>query len=302
MTRLLGYGDEIESVFSLLGKHENDITKAIAFTLSRCPEYLKLFLAKVLPPNISFDLGNVDIAFQKKEKDGITDIEIEQDGVFAIVIEAKRGFNLPGKNQLQKYADDLNGRIKGHKYIATLSDSMCAVAQATIPSSLDGISIKHIRYEDLRQLAQDSIRNSNRVESALLKELIQYLKGVINMRNLHSNTVYVVPISGENIKEHDDKRTYHCPVGKRFINYVPNYIGFRYGGKLQYINHVDDVEYYDSGEGVNFLFHLGPDIIPHEKPKTGGKYRGTKFYCDIDLLLTCSTIAEASRKTKERHK
>ena len=33
-----------KSVFSLLGKHENDITKAIAFTLSRCPEYLKLFL------------------------------------------------------------------------------------------------------------------------------------------------------------------------------------------------------------------------------------------------------------------
>ena len=121
------------------------------------------------------------------------------------------------------------------------------------------------------------------------------------MRNLHSNTVYVVPISGENIKEHDDKRTYHCPVGKKFINYVPNYIGFRYGGKLQYINHVDDVEYYDSGEGVYFLFHLGPDIIPHEKPKTGGKYRGTKCYCDIDLLLTCSTIAEANRETKKRH-
>ena len=301
MTRLLGYGDEIESVFGLLGKHENDITKAIAFTLSRCPEYLKLFLTKVLPPNISFDLGNVDIAFQKREKDGITDIEIEQDGVFAIVIEAKRGFNLPGKNQLQKYADDLNGRTKGFKFIVTLSDSMCAIAQATIPPSLEGISIKHMRYDDLRQLAQDSIRGSKPVESALLEELIQYLKGVINMRNLHSNTVYVVPISGENIKEHDDKRTYHCPVGKRFINYVPNYIGFRYGGKLQYINHVDDVEYYDIGEGVHFLFHLGPDIIPYEKPKTGGKYRGTKCYCDIDLLLTCSTIAEANRETKKRH-
>lgn len=301
MTRLLGYGDEIESVFSLLGKHENDITKAIAFTLSRCPEYLKLFLTKFLTPDCLFELENVDVAFQKREKDGITDIEIEQDGVFAIVIEAKRGFNLPSKEQLQKYADDLNGRTKGFKLIVTLSDSICAVAQATIPPSLGGIPIQHMRYDDLRKLAQDSIGGSNRVESALLNELIQYLKGVINMRNLHSNTVYVVPIGGENIKEHDANRTYHCPVGNGFINYVPNYIGFRYGGKLQYINHVDDVEYYDIGEGVHFRFHLGPDITPFKEVKTGGKYRGTKFYCDIDLLLTCSTIAEANRETKKRH-
>ncbi len=39
------------------------------------------------------------------EKDaGITDIEIESPGQFFLLIEAKRGWNLPGKAQLEKYA------------------------------------------------------------------------------------------------------------------------------------------------------------------------------------------------------
>ena len=51
-----------------------------------------------------------------------------------------------------------------------------------------------------------------------------------------------------------------------------------------------------------FKFYLGPNIVPPKTGKTGCKYRGTKFYCDIDLLLTCDTIVEARIEKDVRHK
>ncbi len=123
------------------------------------------------------------------------------------------------------------------------------------------------------------------------------------MQNKRSNTVYVVPIGGDSIREHDIERTYHCPVGGNGFPTEPqNYLGFRHGGVLKYINFVEEVEYYDNDGQLYFRFLLGPDIVPSKTVKTGGKIRRTKFYCDIDLLLTCDTILEASQKTKERHK
>lgn len=159
------------------------------------PCFFESFSPKGSSPDCKFNDERVVISFQKKEKDGITDIEIEESGIFAIVVEAKRGFNLPGNTQLQKYANDLNLKAKGTKLILTLSDSHYKVAKSAVPEVLDGIPIKHIRYNDVFAIANRSLPSSNKKEQTLLQELTKYLKGVINMRDLHSNTVYVVPLS-----------------------------------------------------------------------------------------------------------
>lgn len=49
-------------------------------------------------------------------------------------------------------------------------------------------------------------------------------------------------------------------------------------------------------------FYLGPNIVPPKTVKTGCKYRGTKFYYDIDLFLTCDTIFEAIIEKDVRYK
>lgn len=89
-------------------------------------------------------------------------------------------------------------------------------------------------------LIDDSKANSKNHAKKILEDLKKYLKGVISMQDTQSNTAYVVPLKGNSIVEHDISKTYHCPVRKGFLKYPANYLGFRFGGKLQYINHVEN--------------------------------------------------------------
>lgn len=95
MSKLVAYGTEISSIFQLIGNLENDITKSIAWTLARCPEFLKAVIYEVI--SLEIDSKNVRIKYQEFEKGkGITDLEITDDSSFYIIIEAKRGWILPG--------------------------------------------------------------------------------------------------------------------------------------------------------------------------------------------------------------
>lgn len=90
MSRLVAYGTEVNSIFQLIGNLENDITKSIAWSLTRCPAFLKLVINEVMP--IDINPQNVRIKYQEFEKNkGITDLEITDDSLFYIIIEAKRG-------------------------------------------------------------------------------------------------------------------------------------------------------------------------------------------------------------------
>lgn len=306
---LYGYGRKIESIFQLLGNHENDITKAIAYTLSKNSMFLNNFLDEILDEYTleRICLDDVIINFQQyyekngeDKNNGITDVEIYQEPFFKIIIEAKKYDILPNISQLKKYAYYLNQIISEQKLILTMSDFNSNAADIIQENDIDGIRIKHITYKKVYEIAKTSLNKSKNEERRILKELISFLEGVIFMSNEHSSVVYVVPLNGDSVKKHDEERIYTCPVGNGFLKKPENYLGFRFGGKLQYINHVDKVEYYrDGNKRLMFKFILGPDIIPKEIVKSG-PLRDTKLFCDIDLLLTSSSIKEAYTKYKSR--
>ena len=67
----------VESVFSLLGQTENDITFSMGWALSRSPLLLQNFLQKALRTRHCCDLNRLVVALQEYQKgSGITDIEI----------------------------------------------------------------------------------------------------------------------------------------------------------------------------------------------------------------------------------
>lgn len=102
MGELFAYGSEVTSVFQLIGTLENDITKSIAWALTNCPAFLKEIIAEIL--SIDIDPAKVRIKYQELEmKKGITDLEITDHELFYIIIEAKRGWKLPGDSQLTLY-------------------------------------------------------------------------------------------------------------------------------------------------------------------------------------------------------
>lgn len=144
------------------------------------------------------------------------------------------------------------------------------------------------------------------------------------MQNVHSNKVFVVSlgsgmpqkweISWQDIV--NKKRKYFHPVGGSaggWPSEPPNYIAFRYGGKLQTIHHIDKYEVFTDPNSIfdeipkevwppHYLYSLGDPIIPAKEVKTGAIYPSGRVWAMLDLLLTCDTISDARDKTQEREK
>ena len=146
----------------------------------------------------------------------------------------------------------------------------------------------------------------------------------------YSNKVFVVALSPDNVPEIspdnlprigpsfidvvNKHQKYFCPIGKDWVSKPPNYIAFRYDGRLQFIHHIESYKViHDFQEDFGlpepqltgkayYLFELGPAIIP-EKVNTNDRnnqvYGPGHNICFIDLLLTCDSVAEAATKTRQ---
>lgn len=323
MSRLISYNKEVSSIFELLGNKENDITLSMSWVLMKCPEFLRQVIMAVVP--VSVDPEDVLILNQRYTNDtGITDIEITDKKTFHIIFEAKRGWVLPGAEQLTKYSlrKEFVCSQAVHKVIVTLSECTELFADMYLPfTNINGIPVRHLSWKRIYELAEQSKPVSNHEQKHLLSEFTTYLRGIMTMQKLDSNMVYVValgsqnpdgcPISWIEIVQRNGK--YFCPIGvKGWPKEPPNYIAFRYYGKLQSIHHIEDYtvsrnmhaeisEMPDQEwDGDCFIYHLGPAIIPGKTVKTGNIYRNGRVWAMLDLLLTCDSISDARDQTQAR--
>ena len=103
MGELTAYGNRVTSVFQLIGTLENDITKSVAWAFCQCPSFAKAVFDTIL--GIDCDPERIQITYQQwEENKGITDLEITDNCLFYAIIEAKRGWILPGAEQLTMYS------------------------------------------------------------------------------------------------------------------------------------------------------------------------------------------------------
>ena len=323
MSRLVAYGTEVNSIFQLIGNLENDITKSIAWSLTRCPAFLKLVINEVMP--IDINPQNVRIKYQEFEKNkGITDLEITVDSLFYIIIEAKRGWILPGEEQLTLYSRRRNiaESLVPNKAIVSMSECSEDYANTYLPfKAVNGIPVVHFSWRKLYELANSAKAISRISQKNLLKELMKYLGEIMTMQAKESNWVYVVSLSTskpENceltwIEIVEQKKKYFHPFGiNGWPKEPPNYIAFRYNGKLQSIHHIEsytvtkslhsaiiempDVEKVDE----YFVYNLGEPIIPLKTVKTGNIYASGRKWAMLDTLLTADTIYEACEISRKR--
>lgn len=323
MSELVAYGTEVSSVFQLIGNLENDITKSIAWALARCPEFLKAVINEVM--SLEINTQNVRIKYQEFEKNkGITDLEITDDTSFYIIIEAKRGWILPGAEQLALYSQrrDIIESPVSHKAIISMSECSEDYANAYLPFKvINDIPVNHLSWKKIYELANSAKVGSSISQKNLLKELMRYLGGIMTMQAKESNWVYVVSLSTakpENcdftwIELVEKKMKYFHPFGiNGWPKEPPNYIGFRYGGRLQSIYHIesysivknlhDEIEEMPNVEDEyeHFVYSLGKPIIPSKVVKTGNIYASGRKWAMLDTLLTADTIHEASEISKQR--
>ncbi|HAV90077.1 MAG TPA: hypothetical protein DCW44_02230 [Eubacterium sp.] len=319
MSVLKAYGEEVNSVFQLLGTKENDITKSIAWTMKKCPCFMKNIISEVFDLEINSE--EVLILFQNYDsKAGITDIEIFDNESFHIIIEAKRGWLLPGSEQLTKYSlreEFVKSKVP-NKAIISMSECSVEYAKLNLPFlEVKDIPIKHLSWKRIDEIIDLSRNTSNNEQKKLLEQLKIYLQGVMSMQNKDSNWVYVVSLANKKLDESCDltwldivnkyNRYFH-PVGGGnggWPKEPPNYIAFRYNGKLQTIHHIEDYvisktpkseipEMPDwEWEDNHFIYKLGPAIIPIKEVKTGNIYPSGRVWAMLDTLLTADTISEA---------
>jgi len=318
------HGREINSIFQLMGYKENDITNSIAWVLSKCGAMLEIFIKNICEID-KIDFENLDICVQEYDKDsGITDIEIKDDRNLYLIIEAKRGWILPRKEQLLKYSKR-ETFIKSYakkKLIVTLSECSRDYALHHLEiKNVNEIPITHVSWKDIYEFSTQAYPMSSNHEKRIIRELQTYLKGLITMQNQNSNMVFVVSLSSKKINNCafstidllEQKNVYFHPMGGNgWPKEAPNYIAFRYQGKLQSIHHIEDYKITTNIHEVvdempneywndpHFVYTLGPAIIPSKEVKIGNIYRNGRVWCHLDTLLTCDTISEARDLTKKR--
>jgi len=333
MTQIMVRGQKVETVFELLGNKENAMTYSLGWALAKCDFFCRA-LAELLGIEGGFtDAMHIRLQDHAKEM-GFTDIELIDPGKHHIIIEAKRGFTVPGKAQLEKYADRLlassDANAKPLLVVLAESDRDEKWLEHHLPKDVKGIALESISWRQFQNMALHSMTNASHEEKRLLKHLVHYLDKVTSMQNQNSNMVYVVSLSdgtfgGSKITFIDvvEKfEKYFHPVGGSKGGWPvepPNYIAFRYHGALQSIHHIESytvienyhphfpVPEYSPNVEPHYLYTLGAAIKPQKHTPTNdpGKrypkfFMGIRKWCFIDLLLTCDSVAEAARKTSER--
>lgn len=314
-------GRDVRNIFDLLGRSEDSISLAIAWALANSPQFFRTFLARC--SSSPEDTGCSDIRIHRHEAGGgITDIEILVGGALHLIIEAKRGWVLPSKEQLEMYAHRKSfqtGAAKVRK-ILTLSECSQAYAKVHLPvSRIGAVPVEHVSWSQIISDCLTADRASGHAEKRLLRELIAYLRSAMTMQDRSSNLVFVVSLSTKTepgwktswIDIVEKFSRYFHPVGDRWPGNPPNYVGFRYHGQLQTIHHVEKYEVIDNLKDAcpgiadspvppHYLYHLGPPIRPAHPVRTGNLWPSGRHWCAIDLLLTSSSVSDARDATQKR--
>ena len=316
MPELTLHGQRVGTVFNLLGDKENDLTYALGWGLAQNEHLARRLLEEVFPKTEIGELRAVRLQ-EFEPGGGFTDIEIESEHV-AMVLEAKRGWDLPTREQLVKYTPRLAQAEIGR--LLVVSEASLEFAAPHVPTTIGGVLVVYRSWRQVVLLAESCLGRGGHAERRLLRELIAYLRGLMTMQNKTSNMVYVVALGAHRtpwsgsltpIEIVTEKNRYFHPVGNRYPKEPPNYVGFRWAGRLQRIHHVESYEVFtDPHEHFpeipsdewerHFLYTLGPVVTPPQGVRTGSLYQAARVEVALDLLLTCRTISEARDRTQAR--
>ena len=325
MPDLVLHDRPIATIFDLLGRDENDMTASLGWGLAHNAALLRRFLERIAPDVRLTEPPAIELQKHGRADGGFTDVEITTRELH-VIVEAKRGWDPPSEAQLRRYEVRFAETSSAAQRFVVLTQNG---AERVVRHRLGAwgpappITLAVVSWSDLVAIAASAGREGHPAERHLAAELSAYLRGVADMRDTNTNEVHVValtrkvwegwPADLSPVDEVEKHRLYHYPTVGNYRKIVPNYMGFRYDGRLQSIHHVDGYEIIDTPHGhvpggpdllwdapVNLL-HLGPPIRPDHKVPTGkGIWPSAPMVVDIDLLLTSATIVEAWKATKAR--
>ena len=230
------HGREIASVFQLLGRREVDLTAALGFALSRDTDLCDALLAAVGIGGSGFD-----VALEARSEGGAdrTDIELSND-MSVVIIEAKRGWVVPGPAQLSTYAP------RSPDVLVVVTDYTDSFARSLgLPETVAGIPVVHLSWRRVLALVRSAAKPGRR----WTRELLIYLEDTVaTLQDRESNRVFcvvlgqIVGLPGTHGRTYLDRGYYFHPQGHGYPKRPPTYMGFRWQNKLHTVRHVDSYD------------------------------------------------------------
>jgi hypothetical protein len=249
-----------------------------------------------------------------------------------LIIEAKRAWEIPGIDQLERYAERLTSSQLPIKRLLALTDSSNKFARLRLPEQVSGIVVDHRSWADLVAHADTACHGTGtHQERHLARQLVTYLRGVTTVQDLTSNIAYCVSLGAAYLegdrpltpREVLERNIYFHPFGwndARWPKVPDNFLALRWSGHIQEVRHVERTEVVADLHSVipefpplvdpdrpYLVYHLGPPIpLPAPLPSgvdDNGKrinYQSNRFRVAVDLILTCGSVKEAIDRTRDR--
>jgi hypothetical protein len=321
---MTNHGKTMTSVFSLLGRNENDLTAALGWTLRSSPRLLAALVGGLSPAP---QAATTRIDLEVSDLLGRTDLELHG-ADHVIVVEAKRGWVLPPVAQLEAYASRCRTMPVAH--LVTLSDCAPDWARRQLPATVGGVKVTHLPWSVVGEHLAAARRASAGHERLWLDQLDIYLKETLRVLEVNNAEAYCVVISTDRpggggphtYREIVEQGFYYYPYGwgHGWPSTPPNFLAFRWEGYVQRVHRVldykiisslqerwPDIPVLQEGSGgrarsdvtdqPHVVCRLGPALRMEPLP-TGINYRASRVWVLLDQLFTAPTLQAALRESQ----
>ncbi|MDP9932589.1 hypothetical protein [Variovorax paradoxus] len=324
---LVARGDFPGNVFRLLGRDENSATFALGWTLEVSPQFASLFAERVAGRKLSATDRFFRLQQSGADK-GFTDLEMRFGDELHAIVEAKVGWLVPSADQLRRYRPRLNekGLSRSKLAMVSVSAATAEVARLSLAREIDGVRVQHLSWGDVRAIAKKARQLAPGFEEKLwLRELIVHLGEFAAMDRVRDNLVYVVSLGSAPMREGgshtwidviEKDGSYFHPVGRGWPSQPPNYVAFRYRGRVRSVHRVESYEIFPdvskknrlwiSTDSDHFVYKLGPAMRPTGELRAATPddtvKRSARVWCAIDTLLSgeFKSLGDARDETKRR--
>jgi hypothetical protein len=233
---LIVRGSAPASVFQLAGTDENSATYGLGWALEKSLALRRALVHFLLQEDL--DVTNAVIWLQKHGEDGgYTDLEIHAGQEFHLFIEAKKGWQVPKREQLLKYRPRLTASGARRQRIVSLSSAPAAFIANNLPADMDGVKVIHLSWRDVQRMATAARQTASALEEKVwLRQLALHMEEFVAMEKSTDNNVFVVSLGLDPMLDGngptwvdvvESDHSYFHPVGKTWPTQPPNYIGFR---------------------------------------------------------------------------
>lgn len=317
------------TVFHLLGRNEDDLTRSMAWGMSQSDAFAELLVDVLALPFEVDEPSSVRVQHAIKTR-GRTDIELRI-GSALLIFEAKVGWNLPRAEQLAGYEDRLIELLAESKSgvdadpiqngaLITLSECSADWAARKLPPP-GALARRHITWHQVIETADVAAAMAGVHTKRVLRDLADYLRSTTMVHDdPASQMTWVVPLSGVDYAPGSSvtfvetvQQGWYYNKARKVPKGAFNFIGFRWENALREIRFVKSRRLFsdphevlpdifsDSAEWEDHeLFELGPAIAPPAPVPYGKLYAPGYHRALLDCLLTSASVEEARDASHRR--